>query len=147
MDTKVKGAQVGDPRSTPSSTEGLQFYNLSHSWGFGMPQWPSAPLLNLRIKEMHDRLTEKTAEVLHVNKRLQQAYQQIDDELELARRLQLSFLPQSLPEVPRARFAVKYQLCGRVGGDFYDAFRLDEHHAGFYVADALRQKTLEAASE
>src|SRR5262249_19690179 len=26
---------------------------------------------------------------------------------------------------------------GRVGGDFYDAFRLDEHHVGFYVADAM----------
>jgi len=51
MDTKVKGATLG----LPSSTEGLQFYNLSHRWGFGMPQWPSAPLLNLRIKEMHSR--------------------------------------------------------------------------------------------
>src|SRR6266550_3551542 len=91
----------------------------------------------VRIKAMHDRLTEKTAEVLHINKRLHQAHQQIDDELELARRLQLSFLPQSLPELPHVRFAVKYRLCGRVGGDFYDAFRLDENHAGFYVADAM----------
>ena len=41
MDTKVKGAKV----SRPTTTEGLQFYNLSHEWGFGMPQWPSAPLL------------------------------------------------------------------------------------------------------
>jgi sigma-B regulation protein RsbU (phosphoserine phosphatase) len=28
-------------------------------------------------------------------------------------------------------------LCGRVGGDFYDIFRLDEQHVGFYVADAM----------
>src|SRR5262245_55901155 len=58
----------------------------------------------LRIREFHDRLEEKTAEVHRVNSRLQQAYQQIDQELELARRLQASFLPQRLPEVPQARF-------------------------------------------
>jgi sigma-B regulation protein RsbU (phosphoserine phosphatase) len=91
----------------------------------------------LRIREMHDRLSEKSAEVLRVNRRLQQAYQQIDQEMELARRLQVSFLPQKLPEVPPARFAVHYLLCGQVGGDFYDVFRLDENHVGFYVADAM----------
>jgi sigma-B regulation protein RsbU (phosphoserine phosphatase) len=91
----------------------------------------------LRIKETHDRLNEKSAEVNRINKRLQQAYQQIDQELELAQRIQGSFLPQTLPQVPQVRFAVHYLLCGRVGGDFYDVFRLDERHVGFYVADAM----------
>jgi serine phosphatase RsbU (regulator of sigma subunit) len=91
----------------------------------------------LRIKETHDRLAEKTAEVHRINKRLQQAYQQIDQELELAQRIQASFLPQTLPQVPRVRFAAHYVLCGRVGGDFYDVFRLDERHVGLYVADAM----------
>jgi phosphoserine phosphatase RsbU/P len=91
----------------------------------------------LRIRDGHDRLREKTAEVNRINKRLQQAYQQIDQELELASRIQQSFLPQTLPELPQVRFAVHYQPCGRVGGDFYDVFRLDERHLGFYVADAM----------
>lgn len=91
----------------------------------------------VRIKQTHDRLAEKTGELSRVNRRLQQAYQQIDQELELAQRLQASFLPQSLPQVPHVRFAVHYLLCGRVGGDFYDTFRLDERHVGFYVADAM----------
>jgi sigma-B regulation protein RsbU (phosphoserine phosphatase) len=90
-----------------------------------------------RIKDLHDRLAEKTAEIHRINKRLQQAYQQLDQELELAQRLQTSFLPQGLPDVPSTRFAVQYLLCGRVGGDFYDVFRLDEQHVGFYVADAM----------
>src|SRR5438445_131724 len=77
------------------------------------------------------------SEVNRINKRLQQAYQQIDQELELAQRIQASFLPQTLPQVPHVRFAVHYLLCGRVGGDFYDVFRLDERHVGFYVADAM----------
>src|SRR5207247_10745740 len=90
-----------------------------------------------RIRDMHERLAAKSSEVQRINRRLQQAYQQIDQELELARRLQVSFLPQRLPEVPPARFAVHYLLCGQVGGDFYDVFRLDENHVGFYVADAM----------
>lgn len=91
----------------------------------------------LRLKELHDRLGEKTAEVRQINQRLQQTYQQIDAELELARRIQRSFLPRTLPDMPPLRFAVHYRPCGRVGGDFYDVFRLDEDHVGFYVADAM----------
>jgi sigma-B regulation protein RsbU (phosphoserine phosphatase) len=91
----------------------------------------------LRNKDRHDRLAEKTAEVHHINKRLQEAYQQIDGELELARRIQESFLPRRLPEVPEVKFAVHYQPCKRVGGDFYDVMRLDEQHVGLYVADAM----------
>ena len=72
-----------------------------------------------------------------INQQLRTAHQQIDQEMELARRLQQSFLPQSLPAFPRIRFAVHYAPCGQVGGDFYDAFRLDEQHVGFYVADAM----------
>src|SRR5262249_33561129 len=91
----------------------------------------------LRIKQVHDRLAEKTNEVHLINKRLQQAYGQIDQELELASRIQKSFLPQTLPDLPGWSFAVHYLLCGRVGGDFYDVFRLDEQHVGLYVADAM----------
>jgi phosphoserine phosphatase RsbU/P len=91
----------------------------------------------LRIREHHDRLTEKTAEIQRINKRLQAEHQQNDMEMELARRIQESFLPHALPTVPHLRLAVKYRPCERVGGDFYDVFRLDENHLGFYVADAM----------
>jgi sigma-B regulation protein RsbU (phosphoserine phosphatase) len=91
----------------------------------------------LRIKEMHDHLLEKTAEVHQINRRLEAAHKMIDQELDLARRIQQSFLPQTLPDLGQVRFAVMYRPCGRVGGDFYDAFRLDEDHVGFYVADAM----------
>lgn len=91
----------------------------------------------LRAKERHDQLALKAAEAQRVSQRLQEANQQIDQELELARRLQESFLPQTLPHLPHVRFAVKYKPFAQVGGDFYDVFRLDEKHVGFYVADAM----------
>src|SRR6185437_4796406 len=91
----------------------------------------------LRIKDSHDRLAGRTAEMHRINKRLQQLHQQIDHEMELAQRIQSSLLPRTLPTVPGSRFAVHYLLRDRVGGDFYDVFRLDEHHVGLYVADAM----------
>jgi sigma-B regulation protein RsbU (phosphoserine phosphatase) len=91
----------------------------------------------LRLKERQDRLSEKTAEIHRINQRLQRTYQQINEELELARRIQRSLLPQQLPELPHMHFAVHYRPCERVGGDFYDIFRLDEQHLGFYIADAM----------
>ncbi len=128
---------------TPDPSPAARLASLEHGADAYLlrPFDPAELLAQLRAfqrnKERHDRLTEKTAEVNRINKRLQQAYQQIDQELELARRIQESFLPHALPEVPRVKFAVHYQPCGRVGGDFYDIFRLDEKHLGFYVADAM----------
>lgn len=91
----------------------------------------------LRVKERHDRLALQATEAQRISRRLQTATQQMDQELELARRLQESFLPQSMPRLPGLQFAVKYKPAARVGGDFYDVFRLDEKHIGFYIADAM----------
>jgi len=90
-----------------------------------------------RWQQVRSALADSAAEAQLFNQRLQQAYKQIEIDLALARRLQVSFLPQSLPVVGPIRFAVNYRPCGQVGGDFYDVFRLDEQHVGFYVADAM----------
>jgi sigma-B regulation protein RsbU (phosphoserine phosphatase) len=39
--------------------------------------------------------------------------------------------------VYQTRFAVCHRPRSRVGGDFYDVFRLDEEHVAFYVLDAM----------
>ncbi len=57
-------------------------------------------------------------------------------ELELARKIQQSILPRSLPEVPGLQVAARYLPMSQIGGDFYD---FDVHHAGrlgVIVADA-----------
>src|SRR5262249_54238704 len=91
----------------------------------------------LRLHGSHVRLADQAAELPRIHIQLQQAYQQINQELELARRVQQSLLPRTLPEMPPACFAVHYRPCGRVGGDFSDVIRLDEDHVGFYVADVM----------
>jgi sigma-B regulation protein RsbU (phosphoserine phosphatase) len=91
----------------------------------------------LRVQHMNARLGARAAEAQQINHRLQQAYQQMDSDLEMTRRIHRGFLPRTLPEIHQARFAVCYRPRSRIGGDFYDVQRLDEEHAGFYVADAM----------
>jgi serine phosphatase RsbU (regulator of sigma subunit) len=91
----------------------------------------------LRIQHLHGRLAGRAAEAQNLNQKLQQAYQQIDGDSELTRRIHRGFLPRTLPEVGHAKFAVVYRPRSRIGGDFYDVMRLDENHIGLYVADAM----------
>jgi phosphoserine phosphatase RsbU/P len=91
----------------------------------------------LRVHHLHGRLASRAAEAQNLNQRLKQAFQQIDGDLELTRRIHRGFLPRALPDVGRVRFAVVYRPRSRIGGDFYDVLRLDEDHVGIYVADAM----------
>ena len=91
----------------------------------------------LRIKRLHDSLEQRNTEISTINERLEEAYARLDSELRLAQKLQASFLPQSLPEIAGVTFATKFVSSGRVAGDFYDIFRLDEAHVGFYIVDAI----------
>lgn len=61
----------------------------------------------------------------------------LDEELRLAARLQQDFLPKTLPQVGRVHFHTLFRPAGYVSGDLYDVMRLDEHHVGFYMADAV----------
>lgn len=91
----------------------------------------------LRVRHIHSRLASRAVESQYLNQRLQQAFEQIDGDLEMTRRIHRGFFPRTMPEVGQARFAVCYRPRSRIGGDFYDVMRLDEEHVAFYVADAM----------
>jgi kynurenine formamidase len=48
-----KAAAKKSPAIKSPRGEGLQFFDLSHPWGHGMPQWPSRANLNVRVVEFH----------------------------------------------------------------------------------------------
>lgn len=61
--------------------------------------------------------------------------QRIERDLQLARQVQESFLPQSLPEVEGYEFAATYKAALDVGGDFYDLIPLSGGRIGIVVGD------------
>lgn len=68
----------------------------------------------------------------------QQLAQQLDtikQELEIARKIQLSILPDQVPAIPDLDLAARYVPMTQVAGDFYDFIVIDEKHLGILVAD------------
>jgi phosphoserine phosphatase RsbU/P len=59
----------------------------------------------------------------------------INNELEMARQIQLSILPHGTPKIKGLEIAARYIPMSSVAGDFYDFIIVDEQHVGILIAD------------
>ena len=59
----------------------------------------------------------------------------VENELAIARQIQASILPSSVPELKDIKVSVAYRPMTDVAGDFYEFIALDTTRAGFLVAD------------
>ena len=61
--------------------------------------------------------------------------QQIEQDLAFATSIQLSFLPQQMPDLQGFGFTAQYQAAQEIGGDFYDFIPLDDNRIGVLIGD------------
>jgi len=59
----------------------------------------------------------------------------LNTELEMARQIQLSILPHSIPKLAGLDIAAHYLPMTSVAGDFYDFIQVDDKHIGILIAD------------
>ena len=59
----------------------------------------------------------------------------LDNDLQLARQVQLSMLPDAPPVIPGFEIGTSYQPADSLGGDFYDFLRLPSYKTGILIAD------------
>jgi len=59
----------------------------------------------------------------------------INKELNIARQIQSSTLPRTVPQLAGLNMAVRYEPLSAVAGDFYDFLSVDPHRIGILVAD------------
>jgi len=93
----------------------------------------AAAALQPTIVDLRDQLSAAR----NLSSKAERSFEEFDEQMRLAARLQRDFLPRRLPEVGSARFGVLYRPATWVSGDIYDVTRLDENHIGFYVVDAV----------
>ncbi|HEX4083419.1 MAG TPA: SpoIIE family protein phosphatase [Chthoniobacteraceae bacterium] len=90
------------------------------------------------VDELEQRVTERTAELRAKNR-------QMEEELTMARELQIAMLPHRFPsvphDVPQAQSAVRfysvYRPAGSVSGDFFDVFPLPDNNVGVFIGDVM----------
>jgi serine phosphatase RsbU (regulator of sigma subunit) len=70
-----------------------------------------------------------------IREQLAQQLKAIKDELETARRIQLSILPREIPRIDGLDVAARYIPMTSVAGDFYDFIIVDKKRLGILVAD------------
>jgi hypothetical protein len=96
-----------------------------------------AELLALNA-HLETKVQERTRELRLKN-------QQMEEELQMARELQIALLPQKFPTVPAdvpvqesaLRFLSLYFPTGDVSGDFFNVFPIGEKAAGIFICDVM----------
>ncbi len=61
--------------------------------------------------------------------------ERLETEVQLARQIQQTFIPETLPVHPGWEIAARWRTARQVGGDFYDVFELDDKRLGLFIAD------------
>jgi phosphoserine phosphatase RsbU/P len=61
--------------------------------------------------------------------------ERLETEVQLARQIQQTFIPQTLPAHPNWQIAARWRTARQVGGDFYDVIELPNHKLGVFIAD------------
>jgi PAS domain S-box-containing protein len=89
-------------------------------------------------KDLERRVAERTEQLKNAMAKQQQEAQErerIEQELRVARMIQHTLLPKTLPELEGHQLEVYYQPAREVGGDFYDFLRLPDGRLGLIVGD------------
>jgi serine phosphatase RsbU (regulator of sigma subunit) len=81
--------------------------------------------------ELEKRVEERTAQVLQ----LAVDKGKLERDLQMAREVQASFLPQETPQIPGWEFVVRWRPAREVSGDYYDFLQGEGGKIGLVIAD------------
>jgi len=137
-----QSGEVDAPIAATSASVYLVFRLALHGENYGVLvcRDPNLPKRQRRL-ELLTGVAQQISFAIQ-NEHLEEAHreqQHLDQELQLARQIQKTFLPESLPEIPGYELSVDWQTARQVGGDFYDLFLTRSRNLGVAIARRCRQ--------
>jgi PAS domain S-box-containing protein len=91
--------------------------------------------LNTDLEKRVEERTEQLKRAMAKQQQETQERERIEQELQVARLIQQTLLPKSLPGLPGYDVAAYYQPAREVGGDFYDFLELEDGRLGLVIGD------------
>jgi phosphoserine phosphatase RsbU/P len=146
---------LADEQNILRTGQPMEGIEESETWPDGSVTWASTTKMPLRNQSgrivgtfgiSRDITKRKLAEfaLAEQTQLLAKKNQQIEDELKMARELQLAMLPQDFPSIlcgpdqlEALKFYSYYQPSGAVSGDFFDVFQLSETAVGIFICDVM----------
>ena len=91
-----------------------------------------AKLMDLQKQlTMSQKALEENLQIIKKQKR------ELERDLNLAAKIQEALIPKSFGDIPNCSFNCTFQPSGRVGGDIFDVFMLDNDNVGIYMLDVM----------
>ncbi len=81
------------------------------------------------------KIRSLTRELIRANEELLRTQKSLDDNLKAGAEIQKSLLPKTALDTEVMDVAWRFMPCGRMGGDIFNIFRLDENHWAIYMLD------------
>lgn len=88
-----------------------------------------------REEELERQVRQRTIELQQKNEQLEEAKRTLEADLELAKLMQATILPQQFPKDRGWSGTALMTPALQMAGDFYDFFALDDHRTGLVIAD------------
>jgi sigma-B regulation protein RsbU (phosphoserine phosphatase) len=146
---------LADEQTILRTGQPMEGIEESETWPDGSVTWVSTTKMPLRNQSgrmvgtfgiSREITKRKLAELALAERTLQlhKKNQQIEEELKMARELQLAMLPQSFPAIftddataEALKFFSFFIPSGAVSGDFFDVFPLSETSVGIFICDVM----------
>jgi phosphoserine phosphatase RsbU/P len=147
---------LADEREILRSGNPIEDFEEVETWPDGSETWVSTTKMPLRNKSGHivgtfgisrDITKRKLAEqaLAESTRQLREKTVQIEDELKMARELQLAMLPQKFPapaggkpgQESTLKFFTFFHPSGTVSGDFFDVIPLSKTSVGVFICDVM----------
>lgn len=91
--------------------------------------------LNKYVNELEDEVKEKTEEMSVANYRLKHMNSRMLKELDSAKQIQMALIPKNHERYLNVDFYSEYVPWGKLSGDSYKYFKIDEKNVGMFLID------------